>query len=523
MTQRSCRRSTTLILATLILAALAPLAAMAQSSLLRVRLQADIRSTDPGVNRDANTDTVMLHMVEGLVGIREDTSIGPLLANRVDLSNGGKTYTFKLRDGVVFHNGAPLAADDVVWAWRRYLAPATQWRCLPEFDGRGIAKIVSVDASDTKTVVFTLDNPSALFLTQMARPDCGGSGIYHRTSVGPDGKWKEPIGTGPFKLGEWKRGQYVDLLRFDRYTARAEPMDGFTGGKRAEVDRVRFMVIPDSAAAKAALLSHAVDLIPDIAVAELGDLNGQPNVRIDKVTTAALSGILLQTRDPLLKDVRIRRALALAIDSPALVRGVTNALARPNNSAVPETSPFYTAVQATGFKSDLAQAKKLLAEAGYTGQPIKMLTNKRYQSMFDTALLAQALAAKAGIKLEVEVLDWAAQLDRYTKGDYQAMAFSYSARLDPSLAFDMFTGPKDTQPRKVWDNREVQALVNASMQTADKAKRQALFDELHRRLIDEVPMIPLYNGLQLNAVSQRVSGFRGWAGESPRVWNVRVK
>jgi peptide/nickel transport system substrate-binding protein len=494
-----------------------------QSGLLRVRLQADIRSTDPGVNRDANTDAVVMHAVEGLVAIKEDTSIGPLLASRVDASKDGKTYTFKLRDGLLFHNGATLVSDDVVWAWKRYLDPATQWRCLSEFDGRGVAKIVGIKAPDTKTVVFTLDKPSTMFLTHMARPDCGGSGIYHRTSVGSDGKWKLPVGTGPFKVGEWKRGQYVELLRFDRYVSRTESMDGLTGGKRAEVDRVRFMIIPDSASAKAALLSNAVDIIPDIATPELGDLSGQPSVRIEKVTTAALSGILLQTRDPLLKDVRIRRALAYAIDSASLVRGVTSALARANNSAVPETSPFYTAVQSAGFKTDLAQAKKLLAEAGYTGQPIKLLTNKRYQSMFDIALIAQSLAAKAGIKIDVEVLDWAALLDRYSKGDYQAMAFGFSARLDPSLAFDMLTGPKDTQPRKVWDNPEAQALVEASMQTTDRAKRQALFDTLHRRMLDDVPMLPMYNALQINAISKRVDGFRGWAGEVPRVWNVRLK
>ena len=496
--------------------------AQAQDSTIRVRLQADIRSTDPGVNRDANTDTVVLHMVEGLVAVREDTNIGPMLASKVEVSKDGKTYTFRLREGVIFHNGAALTADDVVWVWKRYLTPSTQWRCLSEFDGRGKAKILSVTAVDAKTVRFTLDQPSSLFLTQLARPDCGAAGIYHRSSVDADGKWKAPVGTGPFKLGEWKRGQFVELQRFDQYASRTDPADGLAGGKRAEVQRVRFMIIPDSASAKAALLSGAIHLVPDIAVAELGDLNGRPAVRIDKVTTAALSGLLMQTSDPLLKDVRIRRALAMAIDSAALVRGVTNALARVNNSAVPQTSTFHTAAQAAGFKFDLAQAKKLLADAGYNGAPIRMVTNKRYQSMFDMALLAQAMAAKAGIRIELEVLDWASQLDRYTKGDYQIMAFGYSARLDPSLAFDMFMGPKDTQPRKVWDSPTAQSLLLRTMESSDKAARQAMFDQLHQQLLEDVPMIPLYNAIQINASSNKLVGFRGWAGEVPRLWNVRL-
>lgn len=490
---------------------------------LRVQLNADIRSTEPGVNRDANTDTVVMHLVEGLVALREDTSVGPLLADKIDLSKDGKTYTFRLREGLRFHNGAPLTAAEVVWTWQRYLNPTTQWRCLPEFDGRGIAKIESVSASDPRTVVFKLDKPSALFLAHMARPDCGGGGILHPSSVGADGKWAAPIGTGPFRLGDWKRGQYIELERFEHYVSRKEPMDGLTGAKKAGVDRLRFMIVPDSAAAKTALLSGALDVIPDLSVAELGDVNGKPSIAVEMVTIASLSGLLLQTRDPLLKDVRIRRALALAIDSAEVVRGVTNALAKPNNSVVPQTSPFYGPVQQQGFKTNLAEAKKLLAEAGYAGQPIKVLTNKRYMSMFDTALLAQATAQRAGINLDIEVIDWATQLDRYARGNYQAMAFSYSARLDPSLAYEMVMGAKDVQPRKVWDDAQAQTKLVASMQTNDKKQRQALFDELHRAMLSDVPLIPLYNGLQINAYNRRVLGFHGWAAELPRFWNVSVR
>jgi len=497
--------------------------AQAPAPLLKVRLNADIRSTEPGVNRDFNTDVVELHMVEGLVGMREDTTPGPLLASKIDVSKDGKTYTFKLRDGVTFHNGAPLTADDVVWTWKRFLAPATQWRCLPDFDGRGIAKVTGVSSPDPKTVVFTLEKPTALFLTTMARLDCGGSGIVHKSSVGADGKWIAPIGTGPFKFGEWKRGQYVELQRFAAYASRAEPMDGLTGGKKAEVEKLRFMVIPDEAAGKAALLSNGIDLLTDIGVAQLGDLNGQPNVVIEKSTTANMNAILIQTRDPLLKDVRIRRALALSLDTPEIVRGATNALARPNNSVIPVVSPYYSTAQSVGFKTDIAQAKKLLAEAGYNGQPIKMLANKRYAATFDVAVLAQALAARSGIKIDIEVLDWATQLDRYTKGDYQTQAFSYSPRLDPSLSYEMVTGPKETQPRKVWDNPEVQALLVESMEITDKAKRQVLFDHLHKRMLDEVPLIPLYNGLQFVAANKRVQGLRTWPAEVPRLWNVHMR
>jgi peptide/nickel transport system substrate-binding protein len=492
-------------------------------TLLRTRLNADIRSTDPGTNRDANTDGVMAHIVEGLVAFRDDTSIGPMLAESWAISNDGKIYTFHLRQGVKFHNGAVMTSDDVVWSLKRWLDPATQWRCLSEFGASGIARIEKIEAPDAQTVAITLDQPTALFLPTLARPDCGQTAIIHRDSVGPDGKWIAPIGTGPFKLGEWKRGQYVDLVRFDGYAARSEPRTGYTGAKIAEVDRVRFNVIPDSSAAKAGLLSGSLDVINSVSIPDLDDLKARPDVQLSITPALGLTGILFQTRDPLLKDVRIRRAIALSLDTPQIVDAVMSGTAKPNNSALPIGSPFYGEVEAHGYTQDIAEAKKLLAQAGYHGQPIKMIANKRYSFVFDSAVLVQAMAQSVGINIEIEVLDWAAQLDRYNRGDYQSMAFVYSARLDPSLSFEMLTGPKATQPRKVWDNADAQRLLEQSMMIDDKGKRQALFDELHHRFIDDVPMIVLFNGSEIAALRNNVKGYAGWLFAEPRFWGVSVR
>ncbi|HEY8367936.1 MAG TPA: ABC transporter substrate-binding protein [Thermodesulfobacteriota bacterium] len=498
-------------------------AAWAQSpaaGTIRVALNSDIRSTNPGVNRDANTDTVLLHVVEGLVAFTENGGVGPLLAESIALSDDGKTYTFTLRQGVRFHNGAPLTADDVVWTWRRYLDPATRWRCLSEFDGRGFMKITSVEAKDPRTVVFRLDRPSALFLGMMARADCGGSGILHRDSVGADGSWKAPIGTGPFTLGEWRKGEYVELVRFPGYVSRPGPRDGLTGGKTALVEKVRFVVIPDGSAAKAALLNGSIDVLPDLETNLLADLKGRTDVTTEIAHTMGLNAILFQTKDPLIGDVRIRQAIALAIDTAEIVGVVTQGLARPNNSPIPVSSPYYSAVQSRRITRDLARAKQLLAEAGYRGQPIKLIANKRYSSTFDAAVLVQAMAREAGIAIDIEVLEWATQLDRYGKGDYQMMSFPYSARLDPSLSFEMVMGPKATQPRKVWDNPEAQALLAESMAVSDQARRQAILDDLYRRFLDDMPMIVLYNGLQIAAWRTGVTGYAPFPMGVSRLWGV---
>jgi peptide/nickel transport system substrate-binding protein len=501
----------------------APASAWAAGGVLRARINADIRSTDPGTNRDANTDGVVAHMVEGLVAFKEDTSVGPMLAERWDISRDGRAYTFHLRQGVKFHNGATLTSDDVVWSFKRYLDPATGWRCLSEFDGHGYAKIVAVEAPDPQTVIVRLDQPTALLLATLARPDCGQTAVLHRDSLGPDGKWLQPVGTGPFKFGEWKRGQYIELVRFDGYVSRPEPRDGYTGAKQVEVDKVRISFIPDSSAARAGLLSGALDEINNLSIADLDDLKGRSDVRLSIAPTLNLTGILLQSRDPLLADARIRRALALALDTREITDAVMQGTASANNSPLPVGSPFHGPVEAQGYAQDVAEAKRLLAEAGYRGQPIKLIANKRYGYLFDAAVLVQAMAEAVGIKIEIEVLDWAAQLDRYNKGDYQAMSFVYSARLDPSLSFEMLTGPKATQPRKVWDNPDAEEMLRQSMLTVDKDQRQALFDEMHRRFIADVPMIVLFNGSELAATGKNVVGYSGWSYGQPRFWGVSLQ
>lgn len=505
-------------------AAVAGLASAADAQrgdyMIRASLNSDIRSTQPGGNRDSNTDAVTQHMVEGLVAFLENTAVAPLLAERVALSEDRRTYTFTLRQGVTFHNGAPLTSAEALWSLRWYLTPATQWRCLPDLDGRGIAKVVAMEAPDPRTVTITLERPTALFLPTLARPDCGGTAILHPSSLNADGAWRAPVGTGPYRLGEWRRGQYVELERFDAYASLPGPRDGFTGGKAAHAARVRFVVIPDASAAKAALISGAIDVMGDVAGSEAADLRARPGIVVRASPGMGLTGFLIQTRDPLLRDVRIRQALALSIDAEAIVSATMGEDTVQNPSPVPSASPFHSAAQSQRAPRDVAAARRLLAEAGYRGQPIRMITNRRYPNVYDAAVAAQSMALEAGLRIELEVLDWATQLDRYTRGDYQTMSFLYSARLDPSLSYEMLSGPKDMQPRKVWDDPEGLALIERSMQVTDEAARQAIFDDLFRRFTANVPAIVLYNQPDFLAWRQNIQGAAPWPSGHTRLWSV---
>lgn len=512
---------TVLASAVALAAAGAPARAQTGTELLRASLNSDIRSTQPGGNRDFNTDVVLIHVVEGLVALNENAEPVPMLAESVDLSPDRLTYTFHLRSGVGFHNGQPLTSAEVLWSLKRYLLPATQWRCLPDVDGTsGIAKVVAVEAPDARTVTIRVEKPAALLLSTLARPDCGGTAILHPSSVGPDGSWIGPVGTGPYRLGEWRRGQYVELERFDGYAIRPGGTDGLAGGKRAEARRVRFLFIPDSSAAKAALLAGNIDVMSDIPAAELSELRARPEVSVLGVPTMGLTGFLFQTRDPLLKDERIRRAIALSLDAPEIVAGIVDRDAPPNPSPLPIASPFHSEAQSKRPPRDLTEAKRLLAQAGYRGQTIRMLTNRRYPNVYDASLAAQAMVAEAGIKMELDVLDWATTIDRYSRGDYQAMAFIYSSRLEPSLSYEMVSGPKDTQPRKVWEDAEALALIQKSMETTDKVARQAIFDDLFRLFMRQVPMVVLFNQVDYVAARKNIRGVKPWASAQLRLWNV---
>ncbi|MDB5708391.1 MAG: extracellular solute-binding protein family 5 [Sphingomonas bacterium] len=493
---------------------------VAGGSVIRARMNADIASSDPGTRRDANTDAVLLHVAEGLVAAREDGSVGPMLASSWTVSPDGRTYRFMLRHGIRFHNGAPFTAADVKWSLERYLAPETHWRCRTDFGPGGIARVTAITTPDPHIIDVTLDRAAPLFLTMLTRLDCGGTGITHRDSVGPDGKWRYPIGTGPFRWGEWRHNQYVDLLRYADYRSLPGKPDGNGGGKQALVDRIRFSVIPDGSAASAALLRGSVDIVDQLAPNELGNIQGSPGIKLVSAVSSEFYYVLLQTNTPTLRDPRLRQALALSIDVAGLTRVSTHGTAVANSSPVAVVSPYHGATEKALVQRNLPLARALVKASGYRGEPIQLMTSHSPPEMYDNAILVQAMAREAGINIEVVSLDWATQLARYSSGDYQASIFGFSARLDPSLTFSLLIGDRATDPRKVWNSPAARDLLARSIATGDRQQRQALFDRLDGLFRQEVPAIVLYNTRRVTALRGSVVGYRAWPAQSLRLWNV---
>lgn len=486
---------------------------------LTIGINTDIRATD-GIQRDANTDTIMHHLFETLVGYRDDLSVGPALAESWKVSEDGRTYSFTLREGATYHNGDPVKSADVKWNWNRRMNPVNEWFCIPYFDGSQGLKVEAVEAPDDRTVVFKLNEPNALFLAQLANIQCNGW-VASPKNVGPDGKWiaDSAIGSGSFSLKEWVKGQYVTLARYDGYKPLKEPASGYSGDRTAYVDEVRFLIVPDTSAAETAFFAGELDVLPGLEASRVEETKKR-GMTVMSVPGLSWTPMLIQTADPMMSNVKMRQAIAHAIDLDQIAAARTNNVAKGNPSAVAQASAFFDDDFLKWPEYDPAKAKALLDEIGYKGEPIKIQTNTRYQGMYENSVLVQAMLAAAGFNAQLEVLDWAAQLDNYLAGKYQIQSFGFSARLDPSLLYGVVLGKKSADPSALWDNDAATELYLKSTKTTDFDERKAILKQLHALMAAEVPIIGLYYEPVTEAVQPKVKGYSVWPADKQRAWGV---
>ncbi|MFM0739395.1 ABC transporter substrate-binding protein [Paraburkholderia xenovorans] len=483
---------------------------------IRVAEGTDTPTSMPGnVARNTATDNILGNVVESLVALRADLSVGPMLADSWTISPDGKTYTFHLRHGVLFHNGAPMTSAEVKWSFEFLMKRSSGFECRSVFDGRRGVKVLAVRTPDPYTVVFELDRPHALFLKQTVDPRCP-LAVLHPSSVDSDGKWLKPVATGPYVFADWKRGQYVLLKPFAQYKPRAEPPSGGAGAKIAHAD-VRFVVIPDEAAQKSALTAGQIDVM---AIDENSLLPPDPRWHIVEGPSADPALVLMQTRDPLLSDVRMRRAITLALDLPGIVNAVTDGHARYNPSLVPDANELFSPIDATGYTQNLAEVKRLLAEAGYHGQTLKLETSRRFEHMYTLAIYVQSLLTKAGIRTELDIVEWGKQVSDFRSGNFQMMSFGYSARIDPALMFGDILGDKSKAPMTQWENPAARELLHSLEGVTDEATRKQTFERLHQMMLADAPILGMYYTPDLLLVSSRLHGVTSWPMRRIRLFNV---
>lgn len=515
----SSRRTKSLLVAAAIFSAAVTVPAIAQdaASTIRVAITEDIRGVDPARETDGMADPVHMHILEGLVAYGNNLQVGPVLAESYTVEDEGKTYVFKLRQGVKFHNGAELTSADVKWSWDYLMAEGSVWRCKAVFEGN--VKVVGVETPDPLTVIYRLAAANGSFAYTLARTDCAGTPVFHKDSLNADGTWGSVIGTGPFTAGQRKIGEYAEVNRFADYTSPSGEASGRLGHKEALVDKIRFVVVTDPAARIVGLRSGELDLSP-VSSQSVKQVQDDPALDVVLSETTVWYALLLNQTDPLLQNKALRQAIAAAIDRTAVAEGVTYGLSTGTSTPMPRFSRYYSPIENEPLTANLDRARELLVEAGYKGEPITIIANKSFQSMFDQAIVIQSQLQAAGINVTIETLEWGLQLDRYTSGDYQSQSFSYSGRFDPMGAWERIIGPES---RKVWKDERAIALLQKGLVATDPEEVRAISDEIYALFIEEVPAVSLFHMTIANGFNTRIHGLKPAPFDAQTLWNVSIQ
>ena len=489
---------------------------------LVIALSSDLRALND-LSRDGPSDVVLHHLYETLVGLKADLSIGPALADSWTVSDDGTVYTFRLREGAKFHNGDPITSADVKWSWDFHLNPERKVSCKANFDGTRQIKVLSVDTPDPLTVVFTLEKPSPLFLLRLAEVQCN-LWVASPKNVDEKGEWKEgsAIGSGPFMLASRSVNDNIILKRFGDYVASKAERSGYSGDRTARVETLRFQIVPDPTVQEVALKSGDVDVIYSVDPRRAQELE---KAGFQRSTAPGLTWavFLMQTNDPVLSNLKVRQAIAHAINYDEIAEVRSAGTEKPGHSAVSPASPYHSEKFEEWPQYDPDKARALLAEAGYKGERITIQTNTRFRSMFENAVLLQGMLMQVGINAQLETLEWGAQFERFNRGKFQMQSFIWSPRTDPALVYGNITGDKKADPSNQWDNSEAYALYQQALVETDFAKREEIFLKLHRMMVAEIPTISLYYNSVNTVTAPSVEGFSTWPAENPIGWGVSKK
>ena len=400
------------------------------------------------------------NVLEGLVRIDRDGQIAPALAEKNAMTKDGKEYTFFLRKGVKFHDGKPFDAEDVKFTFTRLLDPKAGI-AHPEY----YSDIESVQVVDSYTVKIKMKNVNSLFLFNLARPD---SIIVSKQSV--DKLKTAPVGTGPFKIVEWARGNYITLAKFDDYYRKGLPY----------LDKVTFKFIGDPSAQIASLKAGDIDVIGyDVSPENARLLEKDPRYKVlDGNTTNKVILSTNNSRKPF-TDVRVRRAMAYAIDRKAIIKGAMSGYGVPIGSHMEPGNPYHIDLL-SAYPYNPEKAKQLLKEAGYpNGFDAVIKLPDRFAYARRTGEIITDMLGQVGIRLKIEVIEWGQWIDRVFKNaDYDLTVIGHAEPFD----INIYANPKYYFR---YDNPRFQETLKKAWMEPDLKIRKELYATLQRIITED--------------------------------------
>ena len=442
---------------------------------------------DPTAGAAAAIDEmVYANVFEGLTRIDENGAVQPALAKRWDISANGRAYTFHLRVGVRFHDGSEFDSSDVAFSLKRAMATGST---NPQ--KRLFEPIANVSTPNLATVLINLKRPNGLFLWNMG---WGDAVIVAPESV--DNNKTRPVGTGPFQFERWVKGDSVRLSRFDGYW-----------GEQPSMERVTFTIISDPSAQVAAMLAGDIDVFPNLGAPEsLKRFENDSRFDVFVGTTEGETILVMNQRRPLFQDIRVRRAIAHAIDRKAVIDGAMFGYGTPIGSHFAPHSEAY--VDLTGlYPYDQKKARRLLAEAGHSsGIDIVMkLPPPSYARRGGEIIAAQL--AQVGIRAEIVPVEWAQWLSDVFSNDH-VFDLTIVSHTEP-LDIDIYTRDEYYFG---YSSPPLKAVMTELVVATEDADRSSLYGRAQRIIADDVANVFLF---QLAKHGVQRSGLKGMWQNSP--------
>jgi peptide/nickel transport system substrate-binding protein len=429
----------------------------------------------------ATAAVVLYNVQECLVKVDAHGKIVPWLAERWHTADN-RNYTFFLKKGVRFHNGRELKAADVKFVVDRAMNAETK-HPYPQY----YAAIGDIIVKDDYTITFSLKSPTANFLLNMARQ---GSVIYPREAV--ETLKSSPVGTGPFTVADWVRGDRIVLKRYADYHVKGLP----------KLDQVTYRFIPDPNAALAALKAGDIDgSLFGLGPEHVTDLkkDGRFEVTIGETTNDVIMA-MNNSRKPF-TDVRVRRAITHAINKQDVVKLAMFGMGRVIGSNVDPLNPYFVDL-AGAMPYDPARAKKLLAEAGYPDgfDAVLKVAPQYYYTVRAGEVIVDQLA-KVGVKVKIEQIEWGQWLSRVWKeADYDLTIIGHAEAWDIAN----YANPKYYYR---YDSAKFQELFKKSEVTLDDKARREQYAQMQKMQVEDAPVVFLFIHPRLVVAKKGVTGF----------------
>ena len=474
---------------------------------LVVGLVAEPTSMDPGQLTDINSMRVLSSVYDTLVRFKEESfTQEPGLATSWTISPDGITYTFKLRQGVKFHDGSPFNAEAVKFTYDRLLDPKHPYANTGPFPFAsfyyGVIKQVSV--VDTSTVRFTLKKPFSPLLNNLT---LNTGRIVSPAAVKKWGKEfaSHPGGTGPFKFVSWQKNVRIVL----------EANAGYWDGA-PKLDRLIFRPLVEEQTRVTELMSGGVDFIVDVPPDNVDQIKKDARFTYYEQPGPHIWWVTLNTQKKPLSDVRVRRAVNIAINKEAIAKDVLKGTATAASGPIPPAITWAFTDQVTKYAYDPEKAKKLLTEAGYpNGFSAVFWIPESGSGMQSPKTMAQAIQADlqaVGIKVSIQTYEWGAYLNKYSKGfgqvaDMGAMSFMLDPG-DPAPMLSLVIDGKGGFNGGAYKNADVDRLLDEATRVTDLNKRGDLYRQATKIIVDDAPWVFIDNAHQNAAGLKKVSGFK---------------